>query len=75
MKCRQRIALGMLFLGTFACADRDAELREEFQAAATALATWALRGLTRPLPSGCKRLVKIIRKVSERGSTQMEVPV
>jgi alginate O-acetyltransferase complex protein AlgJ len=28
----------MLFLGTFACADRDAELREEFQAAATALA-------------------------------------
>jgi hypothetical protein len=32
-----RIALGMLVLGVVACADRDAELREEFQAASLAL--------------------------------------
>ena len=38
MKCGSRITLGLLLLAALACADPDAELREEFQAAALALA-------------------------------------
>jgi len=37
VKCRRRITLGMLVVAAFACADRDAELREEFREASLAL--------------------------------------
>ncbi len=37
MKYRHQITLGMLVFAAFACADRDAELREEFRVASLAL--------------------------------------
>ena len=44
MNCGRRITLAMLLVAACACADRDAELREEFRAASLALADQRLPG-------------------------------
>ena len=44
MKCGRQIAWGMMALATIACSDRDAELREDFQAASLALADQRVPG-------------------------------
>jgi hypothetical protein len=47
VRCARRIILGMLVLAAFACADRDAELREEFRAASLSLVDRRLPGSER----------------------------
>jgi alginate O-acetyltransferase complex protein AlgJ len=44
VKRKHRITLGILVFAAFACADRDAELREEFRAASLALADQRIPG-------------------------------
>ena len=47
MKFGRRIILGMLILAAYACADHDAELREEFRAASLSLADRRMPGSER----------------------------